>query len=175
MIALPEGAFNFLAAGLNGLGWDDAVFIGILLGAVATRGRIAQQTNARSGKIQTVLATANLVNTLALLPLSLNPEALVVDRAQKQVMEQIATRIPKVAAVCADNNLTQYLAQRSFLYDNQLNGLNQLAMCEYGVIDRQVGNWNLPVMARIANEQSDQEVWRILTNASCLMLIQRSQ
>lgn len=175
LVALPEGAFNFLAAGLNGLSWHYAVFlIGLVLGAIATLGRIVPQTNARNRKIQTVMATAMLFNTLALLPLSLNPEALVVDRAQSQVIGQIVARIPKDAAVCADYNLTQYLSQRSILYDNQLSNLNQLATCEFSVIDRQVGKWNLPTMARVATGQGDQGDWHILIDQAGLMLIQRS-
>jgi uncharacterized membrane protein len=176
LVALPDGVFNFLASGLNDLSWHYAmIMLGLLLGAMMTLRRAGSLPGMNSGKVQTVAATAMVFNTLAMWPLTLNPEALVVNRDQTAVMQRIVSTIPKNASVCADYSLTQYFAARPILYDNQLSSSNQLAACEFVVADRQTGRWIIPAIARLIEREKDEAGWHILIDESDLLLIQRSQ
>jgi hypothetical protein len=150
---LTESVFNLLASDLNGLSWHYATILtGLFFGTVMTVGRWFSADPLRRAPWTLALSIAILANTLALMPVTINPEALAVNSTETAQMQKAVNIIPAIGALCADSNLIQYFARRAVLYSNQTNPVEWLARCDYVILDRRNREWNQEILQALATD-----------------------
>lgn len=172
---IPETAVNVLSSELNILSWHYVVIItGLLLGAIISIGRISY-FRMDIPNISRRIAAIIFFNTVALWPMTLDPEILKIDFKRKAAMQCIVELVPDQAAVCADGGLLVYFPRRQQLYDIQLNSAQILFKCDYAVVDKRLKTESRDVIFNWRTHDVRIADWSVVFDSCEILLLKRSR